>query len=102
MRLSEKPEAIGRLAATYNPGRGVNATVETVYTGVAYSPDGDGYARLAPALVLNTRLGSRAERWGVATEFVLRVDNITDAVVLPQLGLPGPGREFSIGLKLAF
>lgn len=102
IKLSEKPEAIGRLAATYNPGRGLNTTLEGVYTGVAYSPTDDGFARLDPALVLNARIGSRSDLWGTTGEIILRVDNITDAVVLPQLGLPGPGREFKIGLKIAF
>ena len=58
-RLSEKPEAIGRLAAMYNPGLGPNATVEAVYSGVAYSPTDDDFARLDPSLVLNVRAGYR-------------------------------------------
>ena len=101
-RLSEKPEAIGRLAATYNPGLGLNGTVEAVYTGVAYSPAGAGtFARLDPALVLNLRAGFRLLLGGVSGELFARVNNVTDAVVLPQLGLPGPGRELQAGLKLA-
>ncbi len=100
-RLSEKPEAIGRLAASYSPGRGPNATVEAVYTGVAYSPDGDGFVRLDPSLVLNLRAGYRLSVRAVSAELFARVNNVTDAVVLPQLGLPGPGREIQAGLKLA-
>ncbi len=101
VRLSEKPEAIGRLAASYNPGRGPNATVEAVYTGVAYAPDADGFARLDPSLVLNLRAGYRLTAWAVSAEAFARVNNVTDAVVLPQLGLPGPGRALQAGLKLA-
>ena len=101
IKLSEKPEAIGRLAATYNSARS-NATLEAVYTGIAYSPTDDGFARLDPALVLNARIGSRAELWGTTGEVVFRIDNITDAVVLPQLGLPGPGREFKTVVKISF
>jgi iron complex outermembrane receptor protein len=102
VRLSEKPEAIGRLAATYNPGLGPNATVEAVYTGVAFSPEAPGsFARLDPALVLNLRAGYRFAVRAVSAELFARVNNVTDAVVLPQLGLPGPGREVQAGVKLA-
>ncbi len=101
VRLSEKPEALGRLAASYSPGRGPTATAEAVYTGVAYSPDGDGFARLDPSLTLNLRAGYRLTAGGVSAEVFARVNNLTDAVVLPQLGLPGPGRELQAGFKLA-
>ena len=101
-RLSEKPEAIGRLAVTYNPGLGPNATTEAVYSGVAFSPDGlASFARLDPAFVLNVRVGYRLAVRDVSVELFARVDNLTDAVVLPQLGLPGPGREGQAGVKLA-
>lgn len=102
VRLSEKPEVIGRLAATYNPGRGPNATAEVVYTGVAFSPDApDSFARLDPALVLNLRAGYRFAVRSVSAELFARVNNVADSVVLPQLGLPGPGRDAQVGLKLA-
>ena len=102
VRLSEKPEVVGRLAATYNPGLGPNATAEAVYTGVAFSPEGpDAFARLDPALVLNLRVGYRIAVRVVSAELFARVNNVTDAVVLPQLGLPGPGRELQAGVKLA-
>ncbi len=102
LRLSEKPEVIGRLAATYNPGLGPNAIVEAVYIGVAYSPDApDSFARLDPALVLNARAGYRLAVRAISAELFARVNNVTDAVVLPQLGLPGPGREVQAGIKLA-
>jgi iron complex outermembrane recepter protein len=102
VRLSEKPEVLGRLAASYNPGLGPNATAEAVYRGGAYSPDAPGsFARLDPALVLNARVGYRLAVRAVSAEVFTRVNNVTDAVVLPQLGLPGPGREVQAGVKLA-
>jgi iron complex outermembrane receptor protein len=100
-RLSEKPEAIGRLAAAYNPGLGPNGTVEAVYSGVAFSPVAGGFARLAPSLVLNVRAGYRLLVRDASAEVFVRVGNLTDAVVLPQLGLPAPGRELQAGVKLA-
>ncbi|MEP0545934.1 MAG: TonB-dependent receptor [Rhodothermales bacterium] len=102
VRLSEKPDVIGRLAATYNPGLGPNATAEAVYTGVAFSPDAPGsFARLDPALVLHLRAGYRFAVHAVSAELFARVNNVADSVVLPQLGLPGPGREVQAGVKLA-
>lgn len=104
-RLSEKPEAIGRLAVTYNPGLGPNASVEAEYTGPAYSPGrADGFARLDPAFVLNARVGYRLDlAWlGAMGDGFARINNVTDAVVVPQLGLPGPGRAVQVGIKLSF
>jgi iron complex outermembrane receptor protein len=101
--LSEKPEAIGRLAATYAPATGPTATLEAVYLGTAYSPSGpDVFTALPEAFLLNARLGYRFAVGGLGLEAFARVDNLADAVVLPQLGLPGPGREVRGGLKLAF
>ncbi len=100
-RLSEKPEAIGRLAASYTRGRGLSATAEAVYTGVAFSKDEGDFVRLDPSLALNLRASYRLTVRAVSAEVFARVNNLTDAVVLPQLGLPGPGRELQAGLKLA-
>ena len=51
--------------------------------------------------MFNLRAGYRLMVRAVSAEFFARVNNVTDAVVLPQLGLPGPGREVQAGLKLA-
>jgi hypothetical protein len=32
--------------------------------------------------------------------FAALIDNATDALILPQLGLPAPGRTFRIGIRL--
>ena len=34
-------------------------------------------------------------------QIVGEADNVTDAVHLPQAGLPAPGREVRVGLRLA-
>lgn len=103
--LSERPEVLGRLAATYNPASGLTAQLEGVVTGKAYSPSGPGaFARLPASSVLNVRLGYRifaARPRPLSVEFFARVNNVADAVVLPQPGLPAPGRELQAGLKLA-
>jgi iron complex outermembrane receptor protein len=101
-RLAEKPSVLGRLAASYDAGAGPTALLEAVYTGRAYSLGlDDAFVPLNTSLVLNARAGyhlrpSRA----FAVEVFGRVDNVTDALVTPQLGLPGPGRTAHVGLRV--
>lgn len=102
--LSEKPEALGRLAASYTPSSGPSGLVEAVYTGRAYSPDDNNrFVPLPTSLVLNLRAAYRfalpAER---SLELYLRVDNATDELVVPQLGLPDAGRAAQGGVRASF
>ncbi len=102
-RLAERPGVLGRLAAGYDAGRGATGLVEAVYTGRAFSlGEGDALVPLNTALVLNLRAGYRLRpaRRRAAAEVFARVDNATDALVTPQLGLPGPGRTAHVGLKV--
>jgi iron complex outermembrane receptor protein len=101
-RLAEKPAAIGRLGIGYDTGQGPTALVEAVYTGRAYSLAEDNtFVPLNTSLVLNARVGYRLRPTpDVAVEVFGRVDNATDALVTPQLGLPGPGRTVQVGLRL--
>lgn len=102
--LAEKPEWLGTLTATYATRGGLSLLVQPVYTGTAFSMAEDGsFRRLPAALVLNLRLAYRlfrAEPPSFFSELFVRVDNVTDAVVLPQLGLPGAGRSFALGLNV--
>ncbi|MDH5805929.1 MAG: TonB-dependent receptor, partial [Gemmatimonadota bacterium] len=99
-KLAEKPNALGRLALSYGTGAGPNARFESVYTGVAYSPDDqNSFLRLDPSLVINARFGYTFHLTDTHTlEMFIRGDNLTDAVVLPQLGLPAQGRTISGGM----
>ena len=101
-RLAEKPAAVGRLGLGYDAGRGPTALVEAVYTGRAFSlAEDDTFVPLDPSLVLNARLGYRLQpAAGWTAEVFGRVDNATDALVTPQLGLPGPGRTVRVGLRV--
>lgn len=103
-RLSEKPEAIARFAAGYRSTSGPSLIVETLYTGLAYSlNDANEFVPLARSFVMNVRLGHRvfaSDRRSI--EFFIRMDNVTDELVEPQLGLPGPGRHASGGIKASF
>lgn len=104
IRLSEKPEALGRLWLSYLPATGPSLELESVYTGRAYSlDDNNEFVPLPRSLVFNARAGYRFSLSGERTlELFARVDNITDELVVPQLGLPGPGRSVQGGAKVAF
>lgn len=100
-KLSEKPAVLGRLSTGYRGPQGTSALLETVYTGRAYSLNDDNqFVPLNTSLVLNLRL---AQRFSIAPsealEVFLRVDNVTDEVVTPQLGLPAAGRTIYGGVK---
>lgn len=102
-RLAEKPNALGRLAVAYDAGRGPTGLVEAVYTGRAYSlGTDDDFVPLNTSLVLNLRAGYRLRPTAAfSAEVFGRVDNVTDALVTPQLGLPSAGRTVQLGLKVA-
>lgn len=104
VRLSEKPEALGRLWLSYLPATGPSLELESVYTGRAYSlDDNNEFVPLPRSLVFNARAGYRFSLPGERTlELFARVDNITDELVVPQLGLPGPGRSVQGGAKVTF
>lgn len=102
--LVEKPEWLGTLTAVYTPTSRFSLMVQGVYTGRAYGmgPEND-LTPLPTSLAFNARVAYRFFLPGdrLFGEFFLRVDNLTDTLVMPQLGLPGPGREFRGGLSLS-
>ncbi len=102
--LSEKPATLGRLAASYAPSAGPTGMIEGIYTGRAYSlDDNNQFVPLPTSLVLNLRAGYRfalpADR---SLEVYVRLDNATDELVVPQLGLPDAGRTAQGGVKASF
>ena len=102
----ERPEWLGTLTLAWNSPRGFSFSAQPVYTGRAYSLDDDGALVPLPAsLALNLRTAygfTLSQSRDVFGEVFLRVDNATDALVLPQLGLPEPGREARIGASISF
>ena len=103
VRLVEKPEWLGTLTTTYNTPVGLSMLVQAVYTGRAYGLDEDNvFLPLPTSVVFNSRLSYLFIRGRWATEVFVRVNNATDEVTLPQLGLPGPGREFHVGIDVSF
>lgn len=105
-KLSEKPQAIGRLALDYRLLPGLNAGMDIEYRGRAFTlDDDDRFVPLEKSTAFNLRLSydlaqhlSGLER----AEFYLRADNLTDTLVEPQLGLPAAGRRISGGLTASF
>lgn len=102
--VSEKPVVLALGSAQYRFPRALTGTAEVVYTGKAFSlGEDDAFVALDPATVLNLRL---AYRWlspsaRLAVETFVRLNNLTDAVVTPQLGLPAPGRHLRGGVKVS-
>ena len=100
-KLSEKPAALGRVAVSYFGEQGTGFMVESVYTGRAYSlNDNNQFVPLETSLTFNVRVSQRIDLAPRSIELFLRADNVTDEVVLPQLGLPATGRTVSGGVKV--
>ena len=99
--LTEKPSILGSLTVQHNSPAGFAFLTRASYTGKAYGRDEDN--SLVP-LVTSVVIDAKASylfafgRSDVFTEAFVRMDNIFDVETLPQLGLPGAGRLFSVGL----
>jgi len=103
VRLVEKPDWLGTLTLTQNTRSGFSALFQTVFTGRAYGLDEENvFQPLPSSLLFNARFAYLFIQGRFATELFARVNNATDEVTLPQLGLPGPGREFRVGLDVSF
>ncbi|MGE3800688.1 MAG: TonB-dependent receptor plug domain-containing protein [Candidatus Kapaibacterium sp.] len=102
--LSEKPEVLSTLNLSWKAPLHFVVDGEAIYTGTAYSLDNDNiFQKLDPSLQLNGRLAWRSIQPFAGVnyfELFIRMDNITDAVTLSQLGLPGAGREVRGGVKV--
>ena len=98
VRLPERPGMVGRVAASYLPALGWSLAAEALATGPAISLGPDGSIDLPAALVVGARVGYGWRAAGGRLEAFARVDNATDAALLPQAGLPAPGREARIGM----
>ena len=102
--LLQRPAHEAMLALDWAPGpsaiRAFDLRAELRRVGPArdLAPDGR-LARLAPATELNLRARVPVLRLGqLPVSATAAIDNITNAVILPQLGLPQPGRSIRIGL----
>lgn len=101
--LVEKPSWIGRCNVDYRLGVGISVVFESSYSGQAYGlGEENNLIPLPNSLVMNSRVAWLILYGGYSAELFARVNNLTDEVVLPQLGLPGPGRALHAGLQVTF
>lgn len=100
-RLAEKPDVLARLYADYRALSGFGALAELMYTGRAYSADANGLLVALPrSTAVNLRVSQRIKVVGTDLDLFVRGDNLFDALIMPQLGLPAPGRSVRLGLTI--
>ena len=101
--LVEKPLFLGALDLRYNDPGGLSLLLQANLTGRAYGLAEDNRLLPLPSYsVFHARMAYLFIRRLFATELFARVNNMTDEATLPQLGLPGPGRDFQAGLEVSF
>lgn len=100
--LLQRPESQVHAALDWQANARVDLRGEVIYTGKAYDIDDDGaLVRLPDATSLNFRGFFELAEWrGHRIQLTASVDNATDALIVPQLGLPAAGRLYRIGLRL--
>lgn len=100
--IAERPSLLGEIAAVYRARTGLGVRVEARRRGRAYAAVEDGFVALPRATSVNAEASFATPRRGpAALEVFVRVDNLTDARIEPQLGLPAPGRWVRGGVRLA-
>lgn len=104
-KLNEKPELLGSLTLNWITRWGGSAQANVRQVGQAYALDQDNtQVALPSSTVLNLRVALRRyfQTGGIFIEIYGGLNNVTDEVTLPQLGLPGRGREMRVGASLSF
>ena len=100
--VPEQPERSASVVASYKPSEGPRASVRLQHRGPAFSLNEEGtLTELRSATTVGADLAYRWQLPSRAVELFGRVENVSDAEVLPQLGLPGPGRRFEVGLVIS-
>jgi iron complex outermembrane receptor protein len=104
VHIAEKPALLAGLSIDYTGASGFAAGVEIDRTGRAYSANAEGtLVPLEVSTQLNVRLAFNLDRaftvlpW---SQIYARADNLTDAVVEPQLGIPAAGRWIKAGFRI--
>jgi len=101
-RLPQRPAYVVQAAADFDPNERLSLRAEFRRVGPAFDlgPDGEK-VRLSPGNEVNLRGRWRIGSLGGDRRLFLTaaVDNLTDDVITPQLGLPLPGRVVRIGFQ---
>jgi iron complex outermembrane receptor protein len=102
--LYQRPELQAMLALDVQPNAALDLRLEVEHTGEARDEGAEGDPETLPA---STQLNARAfytlapSRDRQSWTLYAAVENVTDELVLQQLGLPAPGRTFRVGFRLA-
>ncbi len=98
--LLETPSVMGGCNTNYQIGSGFSVILESYYSGQAYGlGDDNNLITLPNSFVMNSRVSWLMVYGRYSIEAFGRINNLTDETILPQLGLPGPGREIHMGLQ---
>ncbi|MDE2732037.1 MAG: TonB-dependent receptor [Bacteroidota bacterium] len=101
--LAEKPNLLGGCNLGYTLKPGLAITAESFITGQAHGlATNNQFVTLPASAILNARVSWLLLLNQVVLEVFGRVNNLTDDTELPQLGLPGPGREVYLGVQVSF
>ncbi|MCZ6704890.1 MAG: TonB-dependent receptor [Bacteroidetes bacterium] len=104
-KLIEKPELLGSISVNVITRWGGSFQANLRRVGRAYGQDlNNDQVALPPSSELNLRAAIRRyfHVGGIFIELYAGLNNVTDEVVSPQLGLPGIGREMRAGASLSF
>lgn len=102
-RIAEKPSLLARLRLDYTHPSGFSSSFEAERVGRAWSAGESGsLVPLERSTALNWRIayGLDLPQNDSTAELFLHVDNLTDTIVEPLLGLPAPGRAIRIGVRI--
>ena len=104
VHLAEKPALLAALSLDYTGPSGFEAGVEIDHTGRAYSANAEGtLVPLDVSTQLNVRLAYNLDHAFTvfsSSQIYVRADNLTDAFVEPQLGIPAAGRWMRAGFRV--
>ncbi len=102
-RLPQRPAYDVTSALTFAPADSLSVRAEFRRVGPANDLGPSGERALLPPgneINLRTRFRVATFRSGARLFLTGSVDNLTDDVITPQLGLPAPGRSVRIGFQL--
>ncbi len=101
--LYQRPRGQLLFAVNHTFTGGANMRVEMNHTGHAFDENEDGsVARLDGSTEFNAKFYIPLKETGLGVwQFYGALNNITDALILPQLGLPEAGRSFKVGIRFS-
>ncbi|WP_226637913.1 TonB-dependent receptor [Novosphingobium profundi] len=100
-RLAERPALLATMTARYTGPAGIAGWLRARHIGRAWSADADGtLVPLGRATTFDLQASYTLQGPSLPLRLFVNLANLTDEVVTPQLGLPGPGRTLLVGFKV--